>query len=49
LSIEGTDDAVNQSLNKLTEDRWEYVGVVQPASGPKDLYAARMLFRRMKK
>jgi type II secretory pathway pseudopilin PulG len=48
VSIQDNDDAVNQVLNKLTEDRWEYVGVVQPASGPKGVYAARMLFRRIK-
>jgi hypothetical protein len=48
LSIEGGDDAVNQAIGKLTEDRWEYVGVVQPASGPKGLYAAKILFKRLK-
>jgi hypothetical protein len=48
LSIEGGDDAVNQALNKLTDDRWEYVGVVQPASGPKGVDAAKILFKRMK-
>jgi hypothetical protein len=48
LSIEGGDDAVNQAIGKLTEDRWEYVGVVQPASGPKEVYAAKMLFKRLK-
>ncbi len=49
LSIEGGDEAVNQAISKLTEDRWEYVGVVQPASGPQGVYAAKMLFKRMKR
>jgi hypothetical protein len=48
LSVEGSDDAVNQALNQLIGGRSKYVGVVQPASGPKGVYAARTLFRRMK-
>jgi hypothetical protein len=48
LSIEGGDAAVNQAIGKLTDDRWEYVGVVQPASGPKGVDAAKILFKRMK-
>lgn len=48
LSIEGGDDAVNQSIGKLTEERWEYVGVVQPASGPQGVHAAKMLFKRLR-
>jgi len=49
LSIEGSDESVNQAIGKLTEDRWEYVGVVQPASAPQGVYAAKMLFKRMKR
>ena len=49
LSIEGGDDAVNQAIGRLTDDRWEYVGAVQPASAPQGVYAAKMLFKRLKK
>jgi hypothetical protein len=48
LSIAGSDDAVNQAISKLTEDRWEYVGVVPPGSEP-DHPCARILLKRIKR
>jgi uncharacterized protein HemX len=48
LSISGSDEAVNQVLGKLTDDRWEYVGVIPSGSEPERPYA-RMLFKRMKR
>jgi hypothetical protein len=48
LSIAGSDDTVNQAIGRLTDDTWEYVGVVPPNSAGENPFA-RMLFRRMKK
>jgi hypothetical protein len=46
LTIEGNDNAVNQAIGKLTDDSWEYVGVV-PA--PQGVFFARMVFKRLKR
>lgn len=48
LSIAGSDDVVNQAMDRLTDDRWEYVGVVPPTTAPDSAFA-RLLFKRMKK
>jgi hypothetical protein len=48
LAITGNDDAVNRAIGKLTEDRWEYVGVVPPGSATVG-GLARMIFKRVKR
>jgi uncharacterized protein HemX len=48
LSVAGSDEAVNQVLGKLTDERWEYVGAIASGSEPERPYA-RMLFKRMKR
>jgi hypothetical protein len=47
VSVAGNDDAVNQAISKLTDERWEYVGVIPPAPAP-DRPFARMLFKRIR-
>ena len=42
----GNGRKVNQAIGKLTDDRWEYLGVV-PA--PQGVFFAKMVFKRMKK
>jgi hypothetical protein len=46
LSVAGNDDAVNQAIDKLTAEKWEYVGVVPPSAAVDGAFA-RLLFKRM--